>query len=247
MKEAGLIGFPLSHSFSRDYFTKKFQDEGIQEFRYLNFEIEGADQLNNIISDHNDLIGLNVTIPHKQAVIPLMDELTEEAEEIGAVNTICIDRFGSQAVLTGHNTDHIGFSKTLDLILDKNPSGALILGTGGASKAVEFTLRKRGIGYHSVSRKPGHKILAYKDIDNNLISQYPLIINTTPLGMYPDITSKPDIPYYLLGTNNWLIDLVYNPDKTLFLELGEKAGAKIINGLPMLIAQAEASWELWTK
>jgi len=242
-KIVGLIGYPLSHSFSRKYFTDKFRKEGISGFEYRNFEIEDVGKIKEVISSNPGLIGLNVTIPYKESIIPYLDELSPEAEEIGAVNTICIHNSG----LSGHNTDHIGFSRTMDLILDKKPSGALILGTGGASKAVEFSLKERGIPYRYVSRKPAGNALSYKDINKDTISRYPLVINTTPLGMYPEINSKPEIPYDLLGAGNYLIDLVYNPDKTLFLEEGEKAGASTINGLPMLVSQAEASWDLWVK
>lgn len=238
----GLIGYPLSHSFSRDYFSEKFKREGLNNYQYLNFEIDSIEKINNVILDNPELIGLNVTIPHKESVIPYLQDLSAEAGEIGAVNTICINR----TKLTGHNTDHIGFSKSLEMVLDKEPSGALILGTGGASKAVEYSLRKRGINYVSISRKPDGNILGYKDIDEKLIRNYPLIINTTPLGMYPNIDQAPELPYNLISRDNILIDLVYNPEKTKFLQLGEMAGSRILNGLPMLIEQAEASWALWT-
>jgi len=242
-KTVGLIGFPLSHSFSRKYFTEKFRKEGIKDYEYLNFELEDISEIMKVIKSNPELVGLNVTIPYKESVITYLDGLSAEAEEIGAVNTICI----KNKKLSGHNTDHIGFSKTLDLILDENPSGALILGTGGASRAVEFSLIKRGIPFLYISRKPSGNILSYNEIEVDILKRYPLLINTTPLGMYPHINSMPDIPYDLLGRENCMIDLVYNPIKTLFLELGEKSGARIQNGLPMLEYQAEASWELWTK
>jgi shikimate dehydrogenase len=245
VKFIGLIGYPLSHSFSQGYFTDKFKNEGIEGYQYLNFEIENIDRIRDVILNNPDLIGLNVTIPYKESIKPYLHGLSADAEKIGAVNTIVIDHLSDEAILTGHNTDHIGFSKTLELILEKNPSGAMILGTGGASKAVEYSLNKRNIPHCYISRNPTADAHSYNEIDRELLDAFPVIINTTPLGMYPDIDNKPDIPYDLLNQDNYLIDLIYNPEKTLFLKLGEKAGAKIINGLPMLIAQAEAAWELW--
>lgn len=247
LKITGLIGYPLSHSFSQDYFTNKFKREGIQDYSYQNFEIDSIEKIKDIIEKYNNLIGLNVTIPYKQSVIPFLDRLSEQAEEIGAVNTIIIDRRKNSPKLIGHNTDVIGFSKSLDQLTDSKPTGALVLGTGGAAKAVLYVLKKNDIKYLQISRNPVNKEKSYDFINTDLIKDYPLIINTTPLGMFPDINSKPKIPYEFLGRDNYLFDLIYNPPQTPFLELGSKAGAKTINGLPMLIAQAEAAWELWTQ
>lgn len=241
----GLIGYPLSHSFSQKYFTDKFAKEGISGFVYQNFEIDNIDQIRNIIDQNPELIGLNVTIPYKEKVIPYLNELSEQAEKIGAVNTICIKQTPNGIHLSGHNTDLIGFGKSIDMFLKTEPKGALILGTGGASKAVNYLLDQRSIKRLSVSRTPGSGRITYADIQDKTIREYPLIINTSPLGMFPKIEEKPDIPYHLLSQRNFLIDLIYNPDETLFLKLGKRAGAATLNGLPMLIAQAEASWELW--
>ncbi len=217
------------------------------DFSYLNFEIDSIHKIKSVITDHKNLIGLNVTIPYKQSVIPFLDQLSKQAEDIGAVNTICIDRNEYHPRLIGHNTDGIGFNKSLDQFTDFFPKGALVLGSGGAARAVIYVLEKRGIRYLQVSRKPGGKKQTYKDIGAEMMNKYPLIINTTPMGMFPNVEDKPDIPYNLLGPEHTLIDLIYNPSQTQFLKLGEKAAARTMNGLPMLIAQAEASWELWNK
>ena len=245
-KLTGLIGFPLSHSFSKRYFTEKFKNEGLEDFSYQNFEITDVNQIFDVLRNNPDLIGLNVTIPYKESVIPLLDNLSEQARDIGAVNTICIDNSATTPRLIGYNTDYIGFGKSMHLLTSTKPNGALVLGTGGASKAITYYLQKNHIKYLSVSRSSGDNI-TYKDIDKHIINEYPLIINTTPLGMFPKIDQKPDIPYHLLDQNKFLFDLTYNPDLTLFLALGKKAGATILNGLPMLKAQAEASWELWNQ
>ncbi len=241
----GLLGHPLSHSFSQKYFSEKFEKEGISGYVYKNFEIDRVDKIISIIDQNPKLIGLNVTIPYKESVIPFLDGLSDQATEIGAVNTICIKRTAEGTFLTGHNTDVIGFDKSLDLILKTKPSGALVLGTGGASKAVKYVLAKRGIQYLSVSRTSGKERITYPDIKENTIREYPLIINTSPLGMFPKLEEKPEIPYHFLGPNNYLFDLIYNPDETLFLKLGKEIGASTLNGLHMLVTQAEASWELW--
>ncbi len=243
-KLTGLIGYPLSHSFSKSYFTEKFKNEGLDEFSYHNFEIADINQVIDVVKNNPNLIGLNVTIPYKESVIPFLDDLSKQAKDIGAVNTICIDNSSPTPRLIGHNTDHIGFGKSIHLLSKDKPKGALILGTGGASKAAIYFLKNNSIKYISVSRSPGSNI-TYKDIDAEIINDYPLIINTSPVGMYPKIDQKPNIPYHLIGQDNLLFDLIYNPDETLFLTLGKKAGASILNGLPMLKAQAEASWELW--
>lgn len=246
-KITGLIGYPLSHSFSKDYFTNKFKEEGINNFSYQNFEIDNINMISEIIKDHKNLIGLNVTIPHKETVLPYLDQLSEQANEIGAVNTICIEWIDNKPYLFGYNTDSIGFSKSLDQLLEETPTGALILGTGGASKAVKFVLNQRKIRFLFVSRSGSGNKLTYNDLDNSILRDYPLIINTTPVGMFPKVDLKPEIPYDFLGADNYLIDLIYNPIQTLFLKRGEEAGARTLNGMPMLIAQAEASWKLWNQ
>ena len=244
--KAGLIGYPLGHSFSKGYFTSRFEKESLPDYEYRNFEINDIRDLKDVVKNNKDLIGLNVTIPYKQSVMDYLDDISGEADKIGAVNTIVIRRRGNDVWMSGHNTDHIGFEKTLEQVLSVDPAGALILGTGGASKAVRYVLDKRGIKYYFVSRDPGQGQLSYREINGRLIKEFPLIINTSPVGMFPHVNEKPEIPYSDIGPDNCLIDLIYNPEKTKFLEGGERAGAKTINGLTMLIEQAEASWKLWT-
>lgn len=246
MKKFGLIGFPLEHSFSKAYFSEKFKKENIANCTYENYPLEDISELNDLIRENNTLIGLNVTIPYKQAVIPFLDEIDNEAAEIGAVNTIKISRAEKEPFLKGYNTDIYGFEKPLLEVLTKDHRKALILGTGGASKAVEYILKKHNINCHYVSRKPGNPgIYSYSDLTEELITHYHIIVNTSPIGMYPNINDKPKIPYGSLGEQHILYDLIYNPEKTLFLKEGEKRNCSLINGLPMLHKQAEKAWEIW--
>ena len=241
-KAFGLIGYPLSHSFSKKYFAEKFEKEDIDWASYDNFPIDSISALPDLISKTSHLRGLNVTIPYKEQVIPYMDYLAPDAGEIGAVNTIVITAEG----LAGHNSDIYGFDKSLDQLLDDDfGGGALILGTGGASKAVAYVLKQREIPFKSVSRRPARDRITYEDLDKEVIAHFRLIINTTPLGMHPNLEDCPDIPYQLLGHRHYLYDLIYNPAETKFLTLGKERGAKIKNGLEMLILQAERSWEIW--
>ncbi len=241
-KAFGLIGYPLSHSFSKKYFADKFEKEQIKWATYDNFPLASVEELPDLIQKTHHLRGLNVTIPYKEQVIPYLDFLSHDAREIGAVNTIVI----SAAGLSGYNSDIYGFDKSLDQLLDqKFDGGALILGTGGASKAVAYVLNQREIPFKSVSRHPAKDRITYQDIDKETLEYYRLIINTTPLGMHPNLEDCPDIPYRLLGTEHYLYDLIYNPAETKFLTLGKEQGAKIKNGLEMLILQAERSWEIW--
>jgi len=245
MKHLGLIGYPLSHSFSVKYFKEKFSREGISEFEYRNYPIPTVQELKPLIEEKEDLIGLNVTIPHKEAVMPLLDEIDPEAAEIGAVNTIWIKRSSGKIHLKGYNSDAYGFRESLIPLLGASHQNALVLGTGGASKAVTYVLGQLGIAYQYVSRDPAGDQLHYLDLCYAIIKRHTLIINTTPLGTYPDTSAFPNIPYDLITSDHILYDLVYNPPETEFLRLGKQKGASVMNGHEMLILQAEKSWEIW--
>ena len=240
MKRYGLLGRNISYSFSQGYFTKKFKDLGLQDHSYENFDIQDVGEFKNVLAQDN-LKGLNVTIPYKQDVIPYLDELDEKAAKIGAVNTIQFSEEG----LKGFNTDAYGFQKSLEPFLKPHHKNALILGTGGASKAVRFVLDQLGIAntYVSRSKKEGQYI--YKELDQSILEKNTLIINCTPLGTYPNIEDKPALPYQYIGPDHLLYDLIYNPGKTSFLAMGEANGATICNGLKMLEQQAEKAWEIW--
>lgn len=246
IKQLGLIGYPLGHSFSAGYFKTKFEKENIQGFSYENFEIDNINKLPQVIANNPDLLGFNVTIPYKEAVIPYLDELDEDAAQIGAVNTVKISRTDGVIKLKGYNTDCFGFSESLKPFLASNHYKALILGTGGAAKAVEYVLKKIGIEILYVSRKPaGSKEIAYDELTDIAVKSFPLIINSTPLGMHPNIDACPLIPYSGLNQDNLLFDLIYNPEETLFLKKGKEKGAITLNGLQMLQLQAEKAWEIW--
>jgi shikimate dehydrogenase len=246
MKKYGLIGYPLSHSFSRGYFRDKFQEEKIPNVQYDNYELKDVSQVKELLSYDPEILGLNVTIPYKQSVISHLDILDPIAGRIGAVNII---KKLSDGKLKGYNSDYYGFRISLEKWLGPEivGKGALILGTGGASKAVLAVLEDCNISYLKISRNAGKDCITYFDLRRNLslIDQYRLIINTTPLGMFPKINEKPNLPYEALSENNFLFDLIYNPEKTLFLQEGEIIGAKIKNGREMLILQAERSWQVW--
>ncbi len=240
----GLIGFPLSHSFSKRYFTEKFQREHIPGCSYELFPLEMIEMLPDLISMHPGLAGLNVTIPYKESVIPFLDAMDTVAGAVGAVNAIAIDK----GRLTGYNTDVYGFEVSLTRFIHdsgKKPPGALVLGTGGASKAVCWVLRKMEIPFLPVSRTAGANLITYDRVEREHLARYPLVINTTPAGMAPYIDQCPPIPYEFLTAENLLFDLVYNPEKTRFLERGEQSGCRIQNGLEMLYLQAEHAWALW--
>jgi shikimate dehydrogenase len=243
MTKYGLIGYPLSHSFSKKYFTEKFERESIQDHEYDLFPIDKITQLPLLLQAEIDLKGLNVTIPYKEQVIPFLDELTEVVKEIQACNCIRI----LNGKLIGYNTDVIGFEKTLERKLSNHHQRALVLGTGGAAKAVHYVLSKKGIEYLEVSRTKVDGSITYQEIGEQVISSHTLIINTTPLGMYPNIEEAPNLPYHLLSDQHYLYDLVYNPTKTKFLLEGETRGAVIENGADMLVIQAEASWDIWNQ
>lgn len=244
MKELALLGRQLTHSFSPDYFAEKFKAENISGFHYGILEIPDIRQFPKELNEHPDLVGMNVTIPYKEEVIPYLDRLDETAEAVHAVNTI---RFGEEG-LVGYNTDVTGFDRSLqEFIPDDFAGSALVLGTGGSSKAVRFVLEKREIPYRMVSRSPASDHLGYEDLTPEVIRKYHLIVNTTPLGMYPHTDACPDIAYDALGGDHYLFDLIYNPAETLFLKKGKRRGARVKNGYRMLIEQAEAAWEIWTQ
>jgi shikimate dehydrogenase len=246
MRKYGLIGYPLGHSFSKGYFSEKFKNENIKDTEYNNYPLDPVEQFPSLIKDNTELLGLNVTIPYKQEIIQFLDELDDIALAIGAVNTIKIIRDKEKYYLKGYNTDYYGFEESLKPLLRKNHQKALILGTGGASKAVAYVLDNLGISYRYVSRSPNsNKVLSYSKITSEIIGEYHLIINTSPLGMYPDINDCPDIPYKSLSKNHILYDLIYNPEKTLFLQKGIESHSTIVNGLPMLHLQAEKAWTIW--
>ncbi len=242
----GLIGYPLEHSFSVPYFTRKFKEENI-DAEYRNFPLEDISEFENIVKTEPDLAGLNVTVPYKQKIIPYLDALSSTARMIRAVNTICFCRLEGRLALIGHNTDVMGFEQALKEHIRPHHTSALVLGTGGSSKAVTFVLEEMGIACQRVSRTSGEERITYEQLDEGLIKKTQLIINTTPLGMHPDLKSFPDIPYGAISSDHLLYDLVYNPEKTMFLTRGEERGATIVNGYKMLVYQAEGSWERWNR
>lgn len=243
MHQLGLIGKSLSHSFSNLYFEEKFRLEHIPDFSYDLFELSDIQQITDFIRQRPQLVGFNVTIPYKRQIIPFLDHLSEEAAAVGAVNTVVVQHLDSQIITTGHNTDIIGFRQSLEGITI--PDRALILGTGGAAAAVTYVLEKMGCRCTAVSRNPD-KGLPYSALTPETISDHKLIVNCTPLGTYPNINEKPDIPYAGISGEHFLYDLVYNPSETAFLKEGIRRGAKTQNGLSMLHAQAESAWSLWT-
>lgn len=242
----GLIGYPLSHSFSKKYFTQKFEKEGIKDAFYELFPLKTIEDLPALIESYPNLRGLNVTIPYKEQVLPYLDALDEGAKAIGAVNAILI----KNSKLTGYNTDAYGFEISLKQFLAENnarPEQALILGTGGAAKAVMFVLDQLGIAWSSVSRDAQKGNLTYEKLKEISLDPYLLIINTSPVGMAPSIEIYPDIPYHCLSNRHLLFDLVYNPLETVFLQKGKQMGAATMNGLAMLYGQAERAWDIWNQ
>jgi shikimate dehydrogenase len=264
MIKFGIIGYPLGHSFSRGFFTEKFAREGI-DAQYLNFEIPDVTMLFDVLRENPELRGLNVTLPHKQAVIPLLDELSDEAREIGAVNVIRIERFDdlrfkecsaqslnpqilkSSIHLKGFNSDIIGFTDSIRPLLQPHHKKALVLGTGGASKAICVGLRRMGIEWTYVSRTPREGMLTYSDLTPEVMAECTVIVNCSPVGMFPKVDEAPAIPYELLTPEHLLFDCVYNPEDTLFMQKGRAQGATVKNGLEMLHLQAIASWHFWNE
>ena len=245
MKTFGLIGFPLKQSFSQKYFTEKFVNLSLSA-QYLNFSIPTINDLPSILAANPTIEGFNVTIPYKKDVIKFLHEMDETAKSIGAVNVVKVRYENNKPILKGYNSDIIGFENSLKKYITSNHTNALILGTGGASLAVEFALKRLGIEYIFVSRKAlDEKTISYSQLDRKTIEKHKLIINTTPLGMFPEIDFAPELPYNELSSEHLLYDLVYNPPITKFMELGAKYGAKTVNGLEMLHGQAEEAWRIW--
>lgn len=243
-KQFGLVGRNISYSFSAGYFRNKFEKAGLDNYTYTNIDIEDIRQLPEYIENNERLKGLNVTIPYKEEVLPLLDSLSKNAAIIGAVNTITISKKGK---LKGYNTDHYGFKKSLLPLLQEHHKKALILGTGGASKAVAYALRKLKIEYDFVSRTATDVIYAYDELNQAVFDEYQIIINTTPLGTFPDTEECPPIDYSLFTERHIAFDLIYNPEETLFLQQAKQQGTTIKNGYDMLVFQAEKAWEIWNK
>lgn len=244
MDKYGLIGYPLGHSFSIGYFNEKFQNECI-DATYENFEIPSIENLTEILDSNPELKGLNVTIPYKEKVISYLDSISPEARAIGAVNVIKVTHKGNKTELKGYNSDVIGFTQSIEPLLERYHKKALVLGTGGASKAIIFSLKSLGIETLTVSRFERHGCVRYEDITPEIIKEYNVIVNCTPCGMYPQTDDCPNLPYEAMDNHTLLYDLIYNPDETLFLKKGKAQGATVKNGLEMLLLQAFASWNFW--
>ncbi|SHJ41433.1 shikimate dehydrogenase family protein [Pseudozobellia thermophila] len=237
----GLVGKDISYSFSRGYFKEKFKSLGLTDHSYENFDLQTITQFESVVKDTPHLKGLNVTIPYKEAVIPYLNELDDEARQIGAVNTIQFTKSG----LKGFNTDAYGFKNALAPHLRPHHKKALILGTGGASKAVAHVLKNLDMDVNFVSRNPSPGQLGYSDLDERILDEFTVLVNCTPLGTHPNVEQRPDLPYGALSKKHLLFDLIYNPDKTAFLKEGEIRGARICNGRRMLELQADRAWEIW--
>ncbi|WP_124640772.1 MULTISPECIES: shikimate dehydrogenase family protein [Amniculibacterium] len=239
IKKLGLIGKNISYSFSKKYFEEKFKKSFIQEYSYSLFDLESSDEVESLLSS-NEMLGFNVTIPYKEKVIPFLDELSPEAQEIGAVNTILL----KDGKRKGYNTDVVGFEKSLKLMLKDEQQSAIVLGDGGASKAVQFVLKKLNIPFIIVSRKTG---LTFDELNFETVRKHHIIVQCTPVGTFPNVDDCLDFPFLGLTKDHVLIDLIYNPTETRFLKMGQAAGAKTMNGLFMLEQQAEAAWRIWTE
>ena len=242
----GLLGYPLVHSFSQNYFNQKFESENI-DAEYINFEIPDVGMLMEVVAENENLNGLNVTIPYKEQVIPFLDEIDPAASEVGAVNVIKFIRGKDGLRLKGYNSDIIGFTYSIKSLLKPHHQSALVLGTGGAAKAVSYSLRKLGLEVQLVSRRKSANTLVYEELTKNDLKNHKVIVNTTPLGMYPNVDTCPDIPYRYLTSQHLCYDLIYNPDETLFLKNSRLAGAQVKNGLEMLLLQAFASYSIWNQ
>ena len=247
MRKYGLIGYPLGHSFSKKYFSEKFSKEKIDDAVYNNYPIEEVAQFESLYKGDPDLKGLNVTIPYKESIVPYLDVLSEDARNIGAVNTVCLCTKTGRLVKVGHNTDVPGFRKSLMEQLKATPQQAIVLGTGGASKAVVYVLEEMGVKVVRVSSSGKEGAIGYDDLTDKLIKNAKLIVNTTPLGMEPAADTFPKIPYEALTPDHLLFDLVYNPVVTQFMQMGRNRGASAVNGYNMLVYQAEEAWEIWNR
>lgn len=244
MEKYGLIGYPLGHSFSKNYFNEKFENEGISA-KYINFEIPNIQNLLEVIDSNPELQGFNVTIPYKEKVISYLDSVSPEARAIGAVNVVKVTHKGNKVVLKGYNSDVIGFTRSIEPMLEPCHKKALILGTGGASKAINYGLKSLGLETLFVSRFERENTIQYEKITPEIIKEYNVIVNCTPVGMYPHADECPLLPYEAMDTHTLLYDLIYNPDQTLFMRKGAEQGATVKNGLEMLLLQAFASWDFW--
>ena len=246
MKQFGLVGYPLSHSYSRDIFTKKFSELNLQDYSYNLFPLMSINRVVPLIEQNPDLKGFNVTIPHKQTFIPFLNEISPVAKAIFAVNTVNVTLKNGHIWLVGHNTDYVGFRESIKPLLKNNHKRALILGTGGSSKAIAYALNELGIEYLFVSRSTNlAQSIPYKEINQSVLSLFNIIVNTTPVGMEPNLNEKPDIPYNFLGSEHLIYDLIYNPEETEFLKTAKSQGCQIKNGLEMLERQAEEAWKIW--
>ena len=244
MDKYGLIGYPLGHSFSKNYFNEKFENENI-DAQYINFEIPNIENLVEVLDLNPELKGLNVTIPYKEKVISYLDYISPEARAIGAVNVIRVSHKGKETILRGYNSDVIGFTKSIEPLLERFHKKALILGTGGASKAINYGLKYLGLETVFVSRFKRPGTIQYEDVTPDVVKEYNVIVNCTPVGMYPNVEQCPKLPYEAMDQHTLLYDLIYNPDETLFMHNGSEHGATVKNGLEMLLLQAFASWEFW--
>lgn len=243
MKTYGLIGLPLEHSFSKNYFSAKFEKDNIRDCAYKNFPLNAIDEFASLIKSETNLCGLNVTIPYKESVIKFLDSVTGEAKDIDAVNCI---KIGNDKLI-GYNTDCFGFENSIKPLLENHHTDALVLGSGGSSKAVRYVLKKSGINCVTVSSSRAANSISYEEVTDKIINRHLLIINTTPLGMFPKSGEAPPIPYSGIADKHLLFDLIYNPEETLFLRRGKEHGAKTKNGLEMLQLQAEESWRIWNE
>lgn len=244
MEQYGLIGLKLGHSFSLNYFNEKFKNENIDAV-YVNYEISNIEDIFEIIASNPDLKGLNVTIPYKEQIIPYLDEVTPEATTIGAVNVVKITHQGSKTILKGFNSDVVGFTQSIEPLLERIHKKALILGTGGSAKAIAFGLKSLGLEVLFVSRTPQINAITYSEVTEDIIKEYKVIVNCTPLGMYPNSDSFPELPYEAMDSSHLLYDLIYNPNETTFMKKGASQGATVKNGLEMLLLQAFVSWKYW--
>ena len=247
MKTFGLIGYRLGYSFSKGFFTDKFEKEGLTDYEYVNFELDSISEFPEIFKKNDHIAGLNCTIPYKQQIMSYLDEIDEEAKQVGAINTVKVIRTGEQVQLKGFNTDIYGFENSLMPMLTEKHKKALILGTGGASKAIKHILNKNGISYLSASieEELADQEIRYEQIDESVLKEHLIIINATPLGTFPKVDTCPSIPYESITADHVLFDLVYNPEQTLFLKKGLEQGATTKNGLEMLHLQAIKAWEIW--
>lgn len=243
MKLFGLVGHPLKHSFSSALFNEKFQEENL-DCRYDNFDLRELEELTTLIARHPELCGFNVTSPYKQEIIPYLNQIEDVAKRINAVNTVCV----REGLLYGYNTDIYGFEMLLEYIFSgQSIPNALVLGTGGASQAVQFVLKHRQVPFIVVSRTPQKDEISYSDIDKNILQHHKVIINATPIGTFPNIDKYPSIPYEALTPSHFLIDLIYNPEETAFMKLGKFHKASVYNGTIMLYSQAIKAWEIWNQ